>query len=81
MGNSEFLEKAKSENKPIFLSVGYSSCHWCHVMAHESFENEDIARVLNDNFINIKVDRKSDQILMTYIKKPARWLQDKAVGH
>ena len=56
--NSESLEKAKSENKPIFLSVGYSSCHWCHVMAHESFENEDIARVLNDNFINIKVDRE-----------------------
>ena len=51
-------KKAKSENKPIFLSVGYSSCHWCHVMAHESFENEDIARVLNDNFINIKVDRE-----------------------
>ena len=56
--NSESLEKSKSENKPIFLSIGYSSCHWCHVMAHESFENEDIAQILNDNFINIKVDRE-----------------------
>jgi hypothetical protein len=54
----EALEKAKAENKPIFLSVGYSACHWCHVMAHESFENEDIAQVMNENFINIKVDRE-----------------------
>ena len=54
----EALEKAKEENKPIFLSIGYSSCHWCHVMAHESFENEDIAKIMNENFINIKVDRE-----------------------
>lgn len=52
------LERAKKENKPIFLSIGYSSCHWCHVMAHESFENEDIAKIMNENFINIKVDRE-----------------------
>jgi len=56
--NEESLKKAKEENKPIFLSIGYSSCHWCHVMAHESFENDDIAQVMNDNFINIKVDRE-----------------------
>lgn len=52
------LQKAVAENKPIFLSVGYSSCHWCHVMEHESFENEDIAKIMNENFISIKVDRE-----------------------
>lgn len=56
--NDESLKKAKDENKPIFLSIGYSSCHWCHVMAHESFENEDVAEFMNENFINIKVDRE-----------------------
>tara|TARA_B100001750_G_scaffold4765_1_gene3785 strand:- start:2226 stop:4250 length:2025 start_codon:yes stop_codon:yes gene_type:complete len=56
--NDEALKKAKDENKPIFLSVGYSSCHWCHVMAHESFENDDIAKIMNENFVNIKVDRE-----------------------
>ena len=54
----EALKKAKDEKKPIFLSVGYSACHWCHVMAHESFENEDIAQIMNENFVNIKVDRE-----------------------
>ncbi len=54
----EALEKARQENKPIFLSVGYSACHWCHVMAHESFENEEIAKAMNENFVNIKVDRE-----------------------
>lgn len=56
--NETALKKAKDENKPIFLSIGYSSCHWCHVMAHESFENEEIAKIMNENFINIKVDRE-----------------------
>ena len=56
--NDESLKKAKDENKPIFLSVGYSSCHWCHVMAHESFENNDVAKIMNENFVNIKVDRE-----------------------
>lgn len=55
---SEALEKARKENKPILLSVGYSSCHWCHVMAHESFEDAAVAAVMNENFINIKVDRE-----------------------
>ncbi|MEM2786517.1 MAG: thioredoxin domain-containing protein [Candidatus Nitrosotenuis sp.] len=54
----EALQKAKQENKPIFLSIGYSSCHWCHVMEHESFENEEIAKIMNENFVNIKVDRE-----------------------
>jgi len=56
--NEEALGRAKKENKPIFLSVGYSSCHWCHVMAHESFEDEEIAKIMNENFVNIKVDRE-----------------------
>ncbi|RUA14565.1 MAG: thioredoxin domain-containing protein, partial [Alphaproteobacteria bacterium] len=52
------LNKAKELKKPIFLSVGYASCHWCHVMAHESFENQSTASVMNEKFINIKVDRE-----------------------
>jgi len=56
--NEEALGRAKKENKPIFLSVGYSSCHWCHVMAHESFEDNEIAKILNENFVSIKVDRE-----------------------
>lgn len=52
------LKKAVDENKPIFLSIGYSSCHWCHVMEHESFENEEIAKIMNENFVSIKVDRE-----------------------
>ena len=55
---SEALEKAKREDKPIFLSIGYSACHWCHVMAHEDFEDEEIAKLMNENFVNIKVDRE-----------------------
>jgi uncharacterized protein YyaL (SSP411 family) len=54
----EALGKAKTENKPILLSIGYSACHWCHVMEHESFENEQIAALMNDHFVNIKVDRE-----------------------
>ena len=54
----EALQKAVEEDKPIFLSIGYSACHWCHVMAHESFENKEIARIMNEKFINIKVDRE-----------------------
>ena len=56
--DDEALTKAKLENKPIFLSIGYSACHWCHVMAHESFEDENIARILNSKFVSIKVDRE-----------------------
>ena len=54
----EALDKAKEENKPILLSIGYSACHWCHVMAHESFEDDQTAKIMNKYFINIKVDRE-----------------------
>jgi len=54
----EAFERARREDKPILLSIGYSACHWCHVMARESFENEEIARLMNENFVNIKVDRE-----------------------
>ena len=54
----EAFKKAKSENKPILLSIGYSTCHWCHVMAHESFEDPEVAKLMNDVFISIKVDRE-----------------------
>jgi len=55
---NEALERARRERKPIHLSIGYAACHWCHVMAHESFEDEATARLLNENFVNIKVDRE-----------------------
>ena len=54
----EALQKARKEDKPIFVSIGYSACHWCHVMAHESFEDNEIAQLMNKNFINVKVDRE-----------------------
>ena len=54
----EAFKKAADENKPVFLSIGYSTCHWCHVMAHESFEDEMVAKFLNENFVSIKVDRE-----------------------
>ena len=56
--NDEALQKSKDENKPILLSIGYSACHWCHVMERESFENEEIAAIMNKHFVNIKVDRE-----------------------
>ena len=64
--------KARAEQKPIFLSIGYSTCHWCHVMAHESFENTDIAALLNIHFVSIKVDREErpdvDKVYMAYVQ-------------
>jgi len=68
----EAFTKARQENKPIFLSIGYSTCHWCHVMAHESFESADVAAVMNREFVNIKVDREErpdvDRIYMTFVQ-------------
>jgi uncharacterized protein YyaL (SSP411 family) len=55
--------KAKQENKPVFLSIGYSTCHWCHVMAHESFEDQAVADLLNRHFVAVKVDRRNAPIL------------------
>src|SRR5262245_21447546 len=69
---AEAIRRAKSEDKPILLSVGYAACHWCHVMAHESFEDEATARIMNENFVNIKVDREErpdiDNIYMTAVQ-------------
>jgi len=68
----EAFARSQSEHKPIFLSIGYSACHWCHVMEHESFENEEISAYLNEHFISIKVDREErpdlDQIYMTAVQ-------------
>ncbi len=68
--SEEALKKAKSEDKPIFLSIGYSTCHWCHVMEKECFEDEEVANLLNKNFISIKVDREErpdlDNVYMTF---------------
>ncbi len=68
----EAFARARRENKPIFLSIGYSTCHWCHVMAHESFENEEIAAVMNREFVNVKLDREErpdvDKVYMTFVQ-------------
>ena len=70
--NEETLALAKKENKLILISVGYAACHWCHVMEHESFENDSVAKIMNENFINIKIDREErpdiDQIYMTAVQ-------------
>ena len=70
--NEATLEKAKKENKMLLISVGYSSCHWCHVMEEESFENEEVAKIMNANFINVKVDREErpdvDQVYMNAVQ-------------
>src|SRR2546421_3354172 len=68
----EAFAKARRENKPVFLSIGYSTCHWCHVMAHESFENHDTAEIMNREFVNIKLDREErpdvDRVYMTFVQ-------------
>src|SRR5207248_542919 len=68
----EAFEKARREDKPIFLSIGYSTCHWCHVMAHESFEDAATAEIMNREFVNIKVDREErpdvDRVYMTFVQ-------------
>ena len=65
----EALALARKQDKPILLSIGYSACHWCHVMAQESFEDKEVAAVMNEHFVNIKVDREErpdlDQIYQT----------------
>jgi hypothetical protein len=70
--NATAFAKARSENKPIFLSIGYSTCHWCHVMERESFERESIGKFLNEHFVSIKVDREErpdvDKIYMTFVQ-------------
>src|SRR5258708_6115948 len=69
---AEAFERARREDKPIFLSVGYSTCHWCHVMERESFENPEVAALINGNFVAIKVDREErpdvDQEYMAFVQ-------------
>lgn len=76
----EAFNEAKKENKLIFLSVGYSTCHWCHVMERESFENPDIAKIMNANFINVKVDREErpdvDKVYMTFVTVSMSFMMD-----
>jgi uncharacterized protein len=76
----EAFEEARSAGKPILLSVGYAACHWCHVMAHESFEDSDVARVMNEHYVNIKLDREErpdvDQLYMNALQllgEPGGW--------
>src|SRR5713101_6529074 len=68
----EAFDEAKKRNQPIFLSIGYSTCHWCHVMERESFENEEVARLLNEHFVPVKVDREErpdvDRIYMLFVQ-------------
>jgi uncharacterized protein len=68
----EAFAKARAEQKPIFLSIGYSTCHWCHVMEHESFESDEVAAVLNEHFVSIKIDREErpdvDRVYMTFVQ-------------
>src|SRR4051812_45305267 len=70
-GEAAFAQ-ARTEQKPIFLSIGYSTCHWCHVMAHESFEDDAIAKILNEHFVPVKVDREErpdvDKVYMAYVQ-------------
>src|SRR5215208_4401392 len=70
--SDEAFAKARHEDKPVFLSIGYSTCHWCHVMEHESFEHDDVAAVLNESFVAIKVDREErpdvDRVYMTFVQ-------------
>src|SRR3979409_376759 len=70
--NDEAFARARTEDKPIFLSIGYSTCHWCHVMEHESFETDAVAAVLNEHFVSIKVDREErpdvDRVYMTFVQ-------------
>src|SRR3954469_15676324 len=70
--HEDAFAKARTEDKPIFLSIGYSTCHWCHVMEHESFEQDAVASVLNEHFVSIKVDREErpdvDRVYMTFVQ-------------
>ena len=81
---SEALERARGEDKPILLSIGYSACHWCHVMAHESFEDAETAELMNRLFVNVKVDREErpdlDAVYMNAVvvdDRPGRLADDR----
>src|SRR5436190_24118147 len=72
---ADAFERARGEDKPIFLSIGYSTCHWWHVMEHESFESREVAEVLNRHFVSIKVDREErpdvDRVYMAFVRATA----------
>lgn len=74
------LERAKTEHKPIFLSIGYSTCHWCHVMAHESFENDAIAQIINTYFIPVKIDREEHPHVDSYYQQLHRKIKGRSGG-
>ncbi|WP_187648199.1 thioredoxin domain-containing protein [Nitrosophilus labii] len=76
----EAFKKAKREHKPIFLSIGYSTCHWCHVMEEESFENEEIAKLINENFIPIKVDKEERPDIDKYYQKVYQVIHQRSGG-
>ncbi len=78
--SEEAFSKAKKENKLIFLSIGYSTCHWCHVMAHESFEDEEVAKVLNKDFISIKIDREQFPHIDGFYQKVFRLMNKRSGG-
>ncbi|NGX38006.1 MAG: hypothetical protein K1000chlam2_01175 [Chlamydiae bacterium] len=76
----EAFEKARAEDKPIFLSIGYATCHWCHVMEKETFENVEIAQLMNDTFVNIKVDREEHPEIDSIYMEFAQALMSSAGG-
>ena len=79
--SDEALAAARAANKPILLSIGYAACHWCHVMAHESFEDEATARVMNALFVNIKVDREErPESTRSISSRTRRWRGAAAAG-
>ena len=70
----EAFAKARSEDKPVLLSVGYSACHWCHVMAHESFENPEVTALLNAHFVPVKVDREHRESFTVALEPGSRFV-------
>lgn len=78
--NEGIIERARREHKPIFLSIGYSTCHWCHVMAHESFENEEIADIINTYFIPVKIDREELSHIDSYYQRLHRVFKGRSGG-
>ena len=74
--SEEAFQEAQNQDKPIFLSIGYSTCHWCHVMEHESFEDEEVANLMNEHFISVKVDREErpeiDHVYMSVCQSRVR---------
>jgi uncharacterized protein len=78
--SDDVVRRAREEHKPIFLSIGYSTCHWCHVMAHESFENEAIAKIINTYFIAVKIDREEMSHIDSYYQQQHRRLKGRSGG-